>query len=81
MQTSGLAGDRHIPPGTRWVQPSTDMSPMDAKGGGSILRVHVDDIKSFRKEFWKQELPVIVTGVHDLGHESRLTLANCHTHP
>lgn len=55
------AGEKRLPQGCRWIQPSEDVSAMAAPGA-EIMRVHVDEIKSFRKEFWKQELPVVVTG-------------------
>jgi hypothetical protein len=56
------AGAQEFPAGCRWMQPSDDESAMDAPGA-NIMRVHVDNIENFRKEFWKQELPVIISGV------------------
>lgn len=58
----GGAGGVRLEEDCRWIQPSEDTSAMEA-AGAKLLRVHIDEIKNFRKEFWKRELPVVVTGV------------------
>jgi hypothetical protein len=55
------AGEQHVPQDCRHIQPSAELPSMD--GGAGIMRIGIDEIQNFRKEFWKQELPVIVTGV------------------